>query len=475
MNSEIKVYPRPNGEIQRVQCLRWEDWSRLDFLQLQYHNAAVGCFADIYENFLVPACPWLFGNMVMFHVPEDVMAELEVPMESARYGRLGSKLTAVALAMEKGVKIRGGKPVFTDSKIEALWKQLEARDCVRVIRGKLPFTKMIPVGNCPGYLTETEPDAAMKVNASFFIMDSFDCATVYDHVGTVLGLCVKDGVVTNPPLYHREALLVKKDGSVSVSQIDIRDMEIEIAGVRYKHGENATIYTRPERMRTPSGGEKKLVIVGNRVVAVKDGGSVEIPASGYVIRVDKDSFVVPRKNNCGSNIKACTYGEVLISYVEAVPGDEVIYHGMEDVQFGIQVGNSLVRDGVKTERFISRFYNIYHLEPVPYPPSLYPMDYDNARAARIALGADKDGKPMLLWAEGAAKFGYVPGESSCGASLKELAEIAEDMGMVNGVNLDGGGSAQILVNHERMLKISDRNRDNHDEAERLVPLGLVVR
>ena len=468
MNSEIKVYPREEGGIQRVQCLRWEDWSQLDFLHPVYNNAAVDCFADIYENFLVPACPWLFGNMVMFHLPEELADVIDFPMEDTRYGQLASQLTATALAMEKGVKIIGGKPVFSDKKIEALWKELEERRCLRVIRGKLPFTKAIPVGNCPGYLTDIEPDAAMKANASFFIMDSFDCATVYDHVGTVLGLCVKDGVVMNPPLYNREALLVRKDGSVSVSQIDVRDMEIEIAGVRYKHGENVTIYTRPERLRTPGGRDKKLVIVGNRVVAVKDGGSAEIPASGYVMSIRE----VPQGNrkDRGDTADAC---KTVTGWMQ--PGAEVIYHGMEDVQFGIQVGNSLVRDGVKTEKFISRFYNIRRLEPIPFPPSLYPMDYDKARAARMALGADKDGKPMLLWAEGAAKFGYVPGESSTGASLKELAEIAVDLGMVNGINLDGGGSAQILVGNERTLKISDRNRDDHSEAERLVPLGLVVR
>ena len=82
---------------------------------------------------------------------------------------------------------------------------------------------------------------------------------------------------------------------------------------------------------------------------------------------------------------------------------------------------------------------------------------------------------MLFWAEGAGKLNYVPGEDSTGASLAEMAEIAADLGMVNGINLDGGGSAQILMNNERYLRISDRNKENNSDAERLVPLGLVVR
>ena len=82
---------------------------------------------------------------------------------------------------------------------------------------------------------------------------------------------------------------------------------------------------------------------------------------------------------------------------------------------------------------------------------------------------------MLLWAEGAAKFGYVPGTGSCGASLTEMAAICADVGMVNAVNLDGGGSAQILLGNQRTLEISDRHAEDHSEAERPVPLALMVR
>ena len=55
-----------------------------------------------------------------------------------------------------------------------------------------------------------------------------------------------------------------------------------------------------------------------------------------------------------------------------------------------------------------------------------------------------------------------------------MADIAEDLGMVNAVNLDGGGSAQILINNQRYLRISDRNKKDNSDAERLVPLGLIV-
>ena len=102
------------------------------------------------------------------------------------------------------------------------------------------------------------------------------------------------------------------------------------------------------------------------------------------------------------------------------------------------------------------------------------MDFHKSRAARIALGADAAGKPVILWAEGAAKIGYFPGQGSCGASLKELADICQQAGMKNAVNLDGGGSAQILIRNRRMLQISDRDAATLGESERPVPLGLFI-
>jgi len=444
MENQIRTFSYPNGELQRVQVVRWADWGKLDFLRLSDADRALDVFYDIYRLYLVPACPWIFGNLVMFRLPADVTVPFS---RETRYGALGDWLTVAAAALEAGVTIGNGKPKFQNEQIRRFWQALEAQNCIRMVSGYLPTTKFIPVGDTVGYLRETEPAAAMKVNASFFIMDCFDCATVYDQVGTPFGLCVKDGMVSSPPLFDREALMVRK-GSVSIETPKVEGMEIGIGGAVYRHGKNATVYSRPRRAKTPRVPGTKLVIIGTRVAAVSEAASVPIPASGFVL-------AVPGK---------CT----------AMPGDTVTYHGMEDVIFGIQVGNSILKNGVKTDRFLSRFYNIRKLEPVPFPPSLYPMNFAKARAARIALGADEAGKPMLLWAEGAGKRRYVPGEDSCGASLSEMAELCAAVGMVNAVNLDGGGSAQILVNNRRSLRISDRKEDDSD-AERPIPLALILR
>ncbi len=467
MKSEVKVFDRGNGEIQRVQVVSWEDWSQLDFLYLKQENIkqqklALKCFCDIYENYLVPVMPWIFPQMVMFALPEDeemydVLAECakdgmkadeHVYYVSEKYGNVSDPLTIASIILQEGMKHKKGQPVFLNEQAERLYRALEERGCVHTVRGKLPQTKIIPVGRFAGYLSQVEQDAKLKVNANFFIMDAFDCATIYDQIGTPFGLCIKDGVIENPPLYNREALLVEQEGASYISQKDIHELIVGIHDKTYISGKNATIYTRPKYRKTPDDNRVKVVIIGRHVVAVKRSGSVPVPASGFVL-----------------SIKG---GKV-------APGDLVTYHGLKEVQFGIQVGNSIIRKGVKTEQFISRFYDIYKFQRVPFPPSLYPMDFEKARAARIAIGANTEGKPVIFWAEGKGKLTYTPGEDSTGASLSEMAEIAESLGLRNAVNLDGGGSAQILVDGIRALHISDRNKVDNSDAERLVPLGLIVR
>lgn len=447
MDSEIRIYPREQGEIQRVQVVRLNHWKELAFLPLSYDPEALDCFARIYKQYLVPACPWLFGTLVMFHIPEAVAVPFQ--RSTGKYGVVADPLTAAAAALQRGVKMVGKKPVFANGQVKAFWEALESRNCIRIIQGKLPVTQFIPVSDQAGFLTRTEGTAELKVNAPFFIMDSFDCATVYDHVGTTLGLRVSNGVVENPPLFEREALLVNRDGTVTVAKPSLRDMPIRIGRYEFRHGENAAIYSRPEHWITPKKKGYYLVIVGCRVAAVSRSGAVPVPASGVVLYTEDAAGILP--------------------------GDQVMFGGMEDVAFGMQVGNSILINGKKTEEFHSRFYNIRHLEPVPFPPSLYPMNFRKARAARIALGADRDGKPMLLWAEGAAKIGHTPGKDSCGASLSEMAEICQDVGMFNAINLDGGGSAQLLLKNQRSLCISDRSAEDASETERPIPLGLMVK
>ena len=53
MQSDIKTISYPNGEIQKVQIVRWDRWDRLDFLTPLHSPDSLDRFADIYRNYLV--------------------------------------------------------------------------------------------------------------------------------------------------------------------------------------------------------------------------------------------------------------------------------------------------------------------------------------------------------------------------------------------------------------------------------------
>jgi len=262
-----------------------------------------------------------------------------------------------------------------------------------------------------------------------------------------LGLMVKDGKVENPPLYGREALLVDREGKVTIRPLGPENLTMEIRGREYRQGENCRVFQRPRYPFTPPGTGLRAVIVGCRVVSV-GRRILPVPASGFVLEVSKDA--------------------------DLKTGDPVMFRGLEGCVFGIQVGNSVIREGVPTDRFLSRFYNIRALQPVPFPPSLYPMRFERDRAARMVLGADRAGNPMVLWAEGAPKTGYVSGRDSRGVSLSELARLCGVLDFYNAVNLDGGDSAQLLLGGRRELLISDRDEQGR-EVERPIPAALRIK
>ena len=442
MKSEIKTYKHQDGEIQRVQIVRLDNWNGFSFVKPSYSLKAFEQFCYIYENFIIASFPMIFGQMLLFTLPED--KEINIPCVDNEYEGIKDRFVLASIALNKGVKIIDHKPVFSDKETENFYHELEESRCLKIISGKRKYTKIIPVSHECGFLSETG-NGKLKVNTSFFIMDFIDIATVFDSIGTPIGLMLKDGEIINPPLYDRETLLVDKDHKVNIKKIRIEDLKIEINGKDI----SGKIYSRPAYKKTPKCDKDDLVIIGNRVKAIKHNGNCPVPASGFVLRVDR-----------GHDIKT---------------EDTVLYKGLEQYEFVLQVGNSAIVNGVPTRKFISPFYNLFKPGTVSFPPGLYPHNYAKDRAARILLGSDKDNKPVIVWAEGAGKFGHIKGEESCGASLMEMAEIAEDIGLINAINLDGGGSAEILIDNIRQLRLTDRNKEDDNELERAIPIGLSYR
>lgn len=82
---------------------------------------------------------------------------------------------------------------------------------------------------------------------------------------------------------------------------------------------------------------------------------------------------------------------------------------------------------------------------------------------RTAMGYTKDNKLVILAVEGRN-----PGIAD-GASLIQLAQIMKDIGCVEALNLDGGGSSCLLINGKETISVSDKT------GQRPVPAVFIIK
>jgi exopolysaccharide biosynthesis protein len=119
------------------------------------------------------------------------------------------------------------------------------------------------------------------------------------------------------------------------------------------------------------------------------------------------------------------------------------------VQTGIGGGPVLVQDGM---------IKITNNEELKFAGNAV-----NDRHPRTAMGYTKDNKLVIMVVQG-----RMP-EIAEGVSLKHLAEMLRDVGCVEALNLDGGGSSCLLVNGKETIKPSDPN------GQRPVPAVFLIK
>ncbi|NTS43375.1 phosphodiester glycosidase family protein [Flavisolibacter sp. BT320] len=86
----------------------------------------------------------------------------------------------------------------------------------------------------------------------------------------------------------------------------------------------------------------------------------------------------------------------------------------------------------------------------------------NDKHPRTAMGYTAENKLVILVIEGRTK-------ESGGASLLQTAQLLKDIGCVEALNLDGGGSSCLLVNGKETIRPSDK------EGQRPVPAVFLIK
>lgn len=257
-------------------------------------------------------------------------------------------------------------------------------------------------------MAEKEENTVVAINGDFFSAYKGD-------QNFSLGIEVKDGELLQSHINPDMAAGFLSENVLSFSYLTYQG-EVEAPDgtkMPIAHINKPTDYYGAVLMYTPefNGGISPFLPEGITAVTVTDdvvtakgvslGGSIPIPENGYILVIDDNMTpFLEYKFNLGDAVK---------TKIEFTPS-------IENVETAFGGGTLLLKDGKKTEIT----HNVAGNNP------------------RSVIGTNEDGTVVY--------FITVDGrqDQSRGVSLDELADICLDLGCVNALNLDGGGSTQMV-------------------------------
>ena len=212
--------------------------------------------------------------------------------------------------------------------------------------------------------------------------------------------------------------------------VEIAGQKVYLSGVNCPRGENNTILYNSLFGNYTGTNEfgKEYVVQNGKVIAINQANSF-IPTDAQVISVHGTAQDAFAKVRIGDKIRI---GENF--------GPE-----LDSAYTIVGAGPELLRNGQ------------LHVTAVQ---EQFPSDIAKGRAPRTALGIKADGKIILMVIDGRQSH-------SIGTTLTETAQLLQKFGAVNGFNLDGGGSSEMVLQGQILNSPSDG-------GERPVGSGLIL-
>lgn len=252
--------------------------------------------------------------------------------------------------------------------------------------------------------------------------------------GEPVGALTINGKILSEPVRNRAALALRDEGNRIRAAIShfTQTAELRVAGKtartingfnRPRERDELIVFT-PEFHRTtltePDGIE--VIVQRNRVIALFDGaGSQLIPPGGWVISASGTSRNWVRtflQRGVRVEINAQSKSEPPISFTP---------------DFVLGGGPQLISSGKP----------VFEAEAGRYSESLYRL-----RHPRTAIGWRADGKLVLAVVDGRQT-------QSVGMTMDELAALMRELGCVEAMNLDGGGSTAMVIKNKVVNRPSD--------------------
>lgn len=270
--------------------------------------------------------------------------------------------------------------------------------------------------------------AIAAVNASYFALN-----------GEILGLLKVDGEIVSTSDLDRTALGVLPDGNILIDQIDCKGSitlpngrTVAITGVNHERGSNDLIlYNNYYDSMTGTNQFGSDYILSNGKITAIAHGNAAIPPGGVVLSAHGTMEKALAHLKVGDKVKITqTLGEVWDKTIDAM-----------------SAGPRLIKNG-----------SLY----LTSKEEKFPADITNGRAPRTAIGITQDGHILLLVVDGRQ-------QTSVGMTLEELALLMQEYGAVDAMNLDGGGSSEMVIGSKIVNKPSDGRERSVGNALIIVP------
>lgn len=323
----------------------------------------------------------------------------------------------------------------------------------------LPFlTIFVGQGGSIRTLGRQHPNKIL-LNAHYFAITEAEFDTAHTILGDCAGLWAKDSVIAAPLLTPR-CTLFKTSAGWQMRPFNFAKLQIQLPDGSFVHEiQGAQVFRRGFTSNgvTPGNSDVfELVLVERQVVAMREGGGRRIPYGGLVVSL-------PQKPSA-SLISAFRQGQA-VSYS----------FKNRDIQTAIQVGPQLIRQAeicIEEQSFEQEaFFVERNLSgTIPYR---FPADTNKTHASRSAVGINAKGQLIGLVIEGGSSHPKAVQSVSQGATLLDLAHYMLELGAVEAMNLDGGGSTQLFAGSGALIRPADKRGIPFASYERLVPSALV--
>lgn len=278
----------------------------------------------------------------------------------------------------------------------------------------------------------------------------------FDWDGTILGMLRIGGQLAGTGYQRRTAVGFRSDGTGVIGPVEyigrvtIHSAMVPVSGVNTPRENNSLVIYNSYYGKS-TGTDKfgrEFTVVGNKIVDIRQNDS-PIPENGYVISVAgraRDAYTMVRKGDVVTFYESISTGTAQPvaggAGAAAARNRAVDWKNIPDI---MGAGPQLVADGrVAVTKVEEQF----------------PADIARGRAPRTAIGLKSDGTWLLVVVDGRQT-------NAIGMTLEDLAALMVKYGAVSAVNLDGGGSSEMVINGRIINSPSDGN-------ERRVGSGIVV-